>query len=170
MVKRVVSFRRVEVIVVTAIDPSLLLSQRQVAQRETGKSSLGKDDFLKILIAQLQHQDPLNPMEDREFISQMANFSSLEQMVNMSNMMSKFIESQTSTSEKLGSTLDALQKLMQQQSAPSLAQYSEWIGKTVTWDEQSGVVKAVVQKGTEVWLELDQGETVLASRVTKVSQ
>lgn len=131
MVKRVVSFRRVEVIVVTAIDPSLLLSQRQVAQRETGKSSLGKDDFLKILIAQLQHQDPLNPMEDREFISQMANFSSLEQMVNMSNMMSKFIESQTSTSEKLGSTLDALQKLMQQQSAPSLAQYSEWIGKTV---------------------------------------
>ncbi|MBE2939547.1 flagellar hook capping FlgD N-terminal domain-containing protein [Anoxybacillus flavithermus] len=154
----------------TAIDPSLLLSQRQVAQRETGKSSLGKDDFLKILIAQLQHQDPLNPMEDREFISQMANFSSLEQMVNMSNMMSKFIESQTSTSEKLGSTLDALQKLMQQQSAPSLAQYSEWIGKTVTWDEQSGVVKAVVQKGTEVWLELDQGETVLASRVTKVSQ
>nr|WP_051035085.1 FlgD family protein [Anoxybacillus flavithermus] len=170
MVKRVVSFRRVEVIVVTAIDPSLLLSQRQVAQRETGKSSLGKDDFLKILIAQLQHQDPLNPMEDREFISQMANFSSLEQMVNMSNMMSKFIESQTSTSEKLGSTLDALQKLMQQQSAPSLAQYSEWIGKTVTWDEQSGVVRAVVQKGTDIWLELEQGETVLASRVTKVSQ
>ncbi|MBB5354881.1 flagellar basal-body rod modification protein FlgD [Anoxybacillus mongoliensis] len=152
------------------IDPSLLLSQRKVAQRETGKSSLGKDDFLKILIAQLQHQDPLNPMEDREFISQMANFSSLEQMVNMSNMMSKFIETQTGTSEKLTGTLDALQKLIQQQSTPSLAQYSEWIGKTVTWDEQSGVVKAVVQKGTDVWLELDQGEMVLASRVTKVSQ
>ncbi|MCX8002762.1 MAG: flagellar hook assembly protein FlgD, partial [Anoxybacillus mongoliensis] len=114
--------------------------------------------------------DPLNPMEDREFISQMANFSSLEQMVNMSNMMSKFIETQTGTSEKLAGTLDALQKLIQQQSTPSLAQYSEWIGKTVTWDEQSGVVKAVVQKGTDVWLELDQGEMVLASRVTKVSQ
>jgi len=155
---------------VTAIDPSLLLSQRQTQQRETGKSSLGKDDFLKILIAQLQHQDPLNPMEDREFISQMANFSSLEQMVNMSNMMSKFIETQTGTSEKLVTTLDSLQKLIQQQTTPSLAQYSEWIGKTVTWDEQSGVVKAVVQKGTEVWLELEQGETVLASRVTKVSQ
>lgn len=154
----------------TAIDPSLLLSQQQVKQRETGKSSLGKDDFLKILIAQLQHQDPLNPMEDREFISQMANFSSLEQMVNMSNMMSKFIETQTGTSEKLVGTLDALQKLIQQQSAPSLAQYSEWIGKTVTWDEQSGVVRAVVQKGTDIWLELEQGETVLASRVTKVSQ
>ena len=154
----------------TAIDPSLLLSQRQVKQRETGKSSLGKDDFLKILIAQLQHQDPLNPMEDREFISQMANFSSLEQMVNMSNMMGKFIESQTSTSEKLVSTLDALQRLMQQQATPSLAQYSEWIGKTVTWDEKSGVVQAVVQKGTDIWLELEQGETVLASRVTKVSQ
>nr|WP_035062983.1 FlgD family protein [Anoxybacillus sp. EFIL] len=155
---------------VTAIDPSLFLSQRQTQQRATGKSSLGKDDFLKILIAQLQHQDPLNPMEDREFISQMANFSSLEQMVNMSNMMSKFIETQTGTSEKLVTTLDLLKKSIQQQSTPSLAQYSEWIGKTVTWDEQSGVVKAVVQKGTEVWLELEQGETVLASRVTKVSQ
>ncbi|AKS38051.1 flagellar basal body rod modification protein FlgD [Anoxybacillus gonensis] len=154
----------------TAIDSSLLLSKRQVEQRETGRSSLGKDDFLKILIAQLQHQDPLNPIEDREFISQMANFSSLEQMINMSNMMSKFIETQTDTSEKLVTTLDSLQKLIQQQVTPSLAQYSEWIGKTVTWDEQSGIVKAVVQKGTEVWLELEQGETVLASRVTKVSQ
>lgn len=51
--------------------------------RETQKQ-LGKDDFLRLLITQLSHQDPTNPVQDQQFIAQMAQFSSLEQMKNIS--------------------------------------------------------------------------------------
>ena len=46
-------------------------------------NELDKDAFLRLLMVQLQHQDPLNPMDDRDFIAQMAQFSALEQMQNM---------------------------------------------------------------------------------------
>ena len=55
--------------------------------------TLGKDAFLKLLIAELSNQDPLNPMDDREFISQMATFSELEQMQNMNKTLETMADS-----------------------------------------------------------------------------
>lgn len=132
------------------IDDSLFLSN--LPQRTTGNNSLGKDEFMKILITQLQNQDPLNPMEDREFIAQMASFSSLEQMMNMTKMFEGFIANQTNS---------------------LIVQNSQMIGKEVKYityqgidDEEmeevtkTGIVTAVSFKGGEMVFELDNKEKV----------
>jgi flagellar basal-body rod modification protein FlgD len=71
--------------------------------RNTGE--LGKEDFLQLLITQVQHQDPLNPASDQEFIAQLAQFSALEQMQNLNrtvaystgfSMMGKYVSAEIS--------------------------------------------------------------------------
>lgn len=62
-------------------------SENKAKERNT--DGLGKDDFLRLLITQLTHQDPMNPVDDKEFIAQMAQFSTLEQMQNMSSDFSQ---------------------------------------------------------------------------------
>ncbi|HAK87688.1 MAG TPA: flagellar hook assembly protein FlgD [Nitrospiraceae bacterium] len=65
---------------------SLYTGSTQSAAKEKS-GTLDQDAFLKLLIAQLQNQDPLNPMEDTEFIAQLASFSNLEQTKNMNRTM-----------------------------------------------------------------------------------
>jgi flagellar basal-body rod modification protein FlgD len=56
--------------------------------------NLGKDDFLRLLTTQLQHQDPMNPQDDMSFIGQMAQFSALEQTTNMAASLERYGTSQ----------------------------------------------------------------------------
>lgn len=59
-----------------------------INSKDTGRNvsnELGKDEFFKLLITQLRYQNPLEPMDDRDFIAQIAQFSALEQMQNLNH-------------------------------------------------------------------------------------
>ncbi|BAB06170.1 flagellar hook assembly protein FlgD [Halalkalibacterium halodurans] len=142
------------------IDGSYYYENRPKEQSNSG--ILGKDDFLRILIAQLQYQDPLNPMDDREFIAQMAQFSSLEQMTNMNSAIQQFVKQQTSQ---------------------TLVQHSELIGKRVTWkriidiDEyrqkeelvENTVTSVRLETNGNVSIQLDSGRWISADQLVQVS-
>jgi len=63
-----------------------LLGQDYI-QRAKDKSSLNKDDFMKLMLAQMQHQDPLSPQDSTQYLSQLAQMSSLEELQNMNESM-----------------------------------------------------------------------------------
>jgi flagellar basal-body rod modification protein FlgD len=59
------------------------------------KNTLGKDDFMKLFIAQMQSQDPLNPQDSSQMAAQMAQFNGLEQMMNVNKTLETMLQSQT---------------------------------------------------------------------------
>jgi len=71
----------------TAIQ-SAVNTATSTATTNTAKNTLGKDSFMKMMIAQLQNQDPLNPMDGTAFVAQLAQFTSLEQLQNLNDVMS----------------------------------------------------------------------------------
>ena len=78
----------------------------------TSGASLGKNDFLKLLVAQLEHQDPLAPQEGQEFAAQLAQFSSLEQLTNINDNLEAsqafdLALSNSSMVNLIGKTVDA---------------------------------------------------------------
>jgi flagellar basal-body rod modification protein FlgD len=60
-----------------------ILTLEEMKPKGSTGGEMGKDQFLKLFVAQLQHQDPMNPMNDSEFMGQMASFSTLEQVSNL---------------------------------------------------------------------------------------
>ena len=127
---------------------------------ETKTNDLDKNAFLKLLITQLENQDPLDPQENSEFVAQMAQFSSLEQMTNMNDSLGKI--------NTLVSNMDT---------SVLVGQLSGMIGKGIDWEEQiqstdnkgeivitpetnSGIITGVTVSGgtTKVVVETEDGK------------
>jgi flagellar basal-body rod modification protein FlgD len=69
------------------------------------KGQLGKDQFLQLLVAQMKHQDPLNPMDGQEMAAQLAQFSSVEQLVTINESIANQAASQSALLDSLGGGL-----------------------------------------------------------------
>jgi flagellar basal-body rod modification protein FlgD len=70
-------------------------------------SELGKNDFLKLMMAQMQNQDPMNPMDGTQFAAQLAQFSSLEQLTNLNDNVTKSINANYVLTQSINNTLSA---------------------------------------------------------------
>ena len=111
---------------------------------------LGKDDFLKLLVAQMKNQDPMSPQDNTQSIAQMAQFSSLEQMTNLVH------------------SFDQLSQSM------SVERGVSFIGKNVTYvaadgSTQQGVVQSVDLSGDTPSLTVGGTSGIDISTVTQVS-
>ena len=98
-------------------------------------TTLGKDDFLKLLVGQLKNQDPLNPTSDTDFIGQMAQFSQLEQTTNMASVNEQLVA--------------------QQRGARAVA----LLGRTVTYPDPSGALTSGPVERVE-WIDHQPSLTV----------
>src|SRR5215208_4690538 len=79
---------------------------------KNGGEDMGKDDFMKLMLAQLQHQDPLKPMDDQAFIAQTAQFNALDEMTKLNKTLSAVLDSQqlAEASGMIGKVVSATDK------------------------------------------------------------
>ena len=122
------------------------------------KNDLDKDAFLRLLTTQLANQDPLNPMEDREFIAQLAQFSSLEQMQNLN----KNIES---LSNEL---FESLEIMNLNQIQANIQILKEVTNMRKAMESHYGIEPQPISK-TELWIKIEEANTLKEKDYTEDS-
>ena len=94
-------------------------AQNQAKAKDKKNDALGKDAFLKLLVTQMKYQDPLDPQDNSEYLSQLAQFSALEQMTNVS----KGLENVSKIVDNINSSV-------------LVGQLSSMIGQPVQWQTE----------------------------------
>lgn len=118
-------------------------NDRLKEKHQGSKNKLGEADFMKLLVTQLKTQDPTKPLDDKEFIGQMAQFTSLKQMNTMAKSLTKFTK-EFSFTKAVG-----------------------LVGKEVSWNDESGrfqkgIVQSVKLKGGDTFLNVNGNELTIA--------
>lgn len=72
-----------------------------------GKTTMGKDDFLQLMITQMKNQDPLDPMDSSQYSAQLAQFSSLEQMTNINQTLTESLNAQYGLAQSINNSMSA---------------------------------------------------------------
>jgi len=115
-----------------------------------GSQGLGQDTFFKLLITQLQNQDPLKPMEDTEFVSQMAEFSALEK------------------NEKIYSLLE--EKLNPNKLVNNANLIGREIEAKIQGIDKKGVVNSVKSADNKVFAVIDDGSEINIDNIISVNE
>lgn len=130
----------------TAADQAGKTAADKADKKADGKNqTLGQDDFLKLLVAQLQNQDPLNPSDPTEFTAQLANYSQLEQLFNLNDSMDKLAQSQNN-SERLSALSMIGKEVLVEASSFNLGEGSVDIGYKV--DGTASEIQIQIQDST----------------------
>jgi len=124
------------------------------ASTTTGKSIMGQDDFLKLMVTQLQNQDPLNPMDATQFASQLAQFTSVEQLSNINTTLQSSISASQLLNQSISNALATTVIGKQVRASGSTVAYdgsgAVKLGYTLPSAASSAEVKILDQYGTVV--------------------
>jgi len=113
------------------------------------KGELGRNQFLTLLVAQLKHQDPLNPMESTEFTAQLAQFSSLEQLFDINNNLE--ILQGAEDSQRLENLLDYIGKEIKSSDSSITLNNGKAFGGSYTLEESGDVIISIFDtEGSEI--------------------
>lgn len=114
-------------------------------------AELGRTQFLEMFVAQVQHQDPLSPMDQTQILGQLAQFSQVEGLETLNKNFGTFLQNELASTAELVSTSDAL------------------LGRNVEFGaDQSGQVDAVKRQSGQVLIEVN-GQLIPVSDVNGIS-
>jgi flagellar basal-body rod modification protein FlgD len=121
--------------------------------------SMGKDEFLKMLVAQLKNQDPLNPMDGKDMAAQLAQFSSVEQLIQLNRTM----EAQSGDSRAIAEALAALQAAQAEQNETIVSMIEGQMAMSM-------VGKIGITTGNAMFVDRDGNGTMLVDSGTRTGQ